>query len=167
MSFKDQIAIIQANVKAEPYVIFENFGFSSLDLMIATVKECLRFYNTISAKPRVFLPKHVSNFYYNWRKAKQPENITIHISIPSSDGPVNALQLIVRTFNLQDTGSVLLDDITLEDMHGVFKEITMGGPAFTPKAFLRHYLQPEFRILCDYVQKVFLSFQGSFKTVTP
>lgn len=62
---------------------------------------------------------------------------------------------------------MLLDNITLKDRQRIFKEITMGEPAFTPKAFHHHYLQPEFQILCDFVQKVFLSHQGTFETVTP
>lgn len=151
MSSEDQITIIQVNVKVEPYAIFHNFGFSGLDNIIAAVKDCPGFYNIISAKRKVFLPKHVSNFFYNWRKANQPENITVHISIPSGGGPVNVLQLIIRTFNLQDTCSVMLDKITLEDRKRIFKKITMTGSVFTTKAFPRHFLQPEFWILCDYV----------------
>lgn len=116
MSLEDQIANIQVNVKAEPYIIFNNFGFSDLDNIIAAVKYYPGFYNIILAKPMVFLPKHVTNFFFNWRKAKQPKNITIHISTPSGGGPINALQLMIHTFNLQDTGLVVLDKITLEDM---------------------------------------------------
>lgn len=144
LSSEDQISIIQANVKAEPYAIFDNFSFSGLDPMLATVQECSGFYKIISAKSQVFLPKHITNFFYNWKKTDQPKNITIHLSTPSGGDPVNVLQLIVRIFDRKNRGLVILDKITLADRQRVFKESTMGEPAFTPKAFPCHFLQPEF-----------------------
>lgn len=47
MSSENQIAIIKAHVDAEPYAIFENFGFSGLDTMLVTVKEYPGFFNII------------------------------------------------------------------------------------------------------------------------
>lgn len=167
LSTDKQIVIILSHVKEEPYPIFDNFGFSGIVPIIDMVNACPGFKKIIVAKPQFFLPKQVANFFYNWRKASRLENISVHLSTPSGGGPVNVHSLILHTFDLEDKGLIVnLDEITPEDRQKVFRQIT-GNLEFTPKAFSRQCLKPEYRILCDYVQKVFLSHQGTFDSVTP
>lgn len=86
----------------------------------------------------------------------------------------NVLELITQGFGLEDSGATIeFIDISLLKL--LYPEMVMTGGSYgemekgklNEKGFHKSNLKPQYRLLCDLVQKVFLSHSSTYDIVTP
>lgn len=134
-------------------------------------------------KLSTFLPRHATIFYYTIR-AKE-----IRPTIPDDSSPkhfdplmvefklltigilndyIPLLPLILKTYKLKDKGKIYwIDNVLEEAVRKMYREMVVKpNPVFNMKAFNHKLLKPEYIILFDFVQKVFMAFSGTHESIT-
>ena len=121
------------------------------------------FCKIITSHPVHFLPKDVAAFYLSWQGERGGDEATIRVSKGNtvSNTPYNVINLINAAYKVKDEG-LELGEITAEQLQEAVEIVMIVPIHYTNRMFVRSLLAPEFRIVFEFVQRIFLNHNGSY-----
>lgn len=86
----------------------------------------------------------------------------------AADEPILVFLLILHAYGLKDEGDITrVEDVPLNHVHEVYNDIMVQpDEIFNLKTFNRKLLKSEYKILFNFVQKVFMAFARTHELVT-
>lgn len=97
--------------------------------MFTIANQCKRFYNIVTVKLELFMPRQVAVFVYSWHDDGDLDPAIILLLTTASqdkDEPIKVLPLILEVFNLTDYGNLSLDQIEAHMLQEVLNMVVMS-----------------------------------------